>query len=325
MEGGGAAGGLVTAAASPRVINAGTEGAGTMSVRKPGDFPYESRYAEVLGSRMHYVEHGAGDPVLFLHGQPTWSYLWRHVLPELEGRGRLIAVDLIGYGLSGRPAIDYGIGDHIRYLDAFIERLGLERLTLVGHDWGSFLGFDYARRHPARVKALAFMEAMLFPIPGYEAFDPATRQFFETLRASQTNAERMMIEENQFIEGVLPAMTLRTLAQHEHDAYRMPWAEPADRRILCKFPQNLCIGGEPPEIHDLQMAYMDWLQRATLPKLLIHADPGLLIPPDAAAWYRERLPNTETVGVGAGLHYIQEDRPREIGAAIAEWLGREVA
>lgn len=293
-----------------------------MSARKPTDFPYQSRYVEVLGSRMHYVEQGAGDPVLFLHGQPTWSYLWRQVLPELEGSGRLIAVDLIGYGLSERPAIDYEISDHIRYLDAFIERLDLDGLTIVGHDWGSFFGFHYGRRHPDRIKGLAFMEALLFPISGYEAFDPETRQFFQTLRGSQKNAERMMIDENQFIEGILPAMTLRTLAPPEHDAYRAPWADPAARRILCKFPQNLCIGGEPATIHEMQTAYMDWLQRTSLPKLLIHADPGLMVPPSAAAWYREQLPNTETVNVGPGLHYIQEDRPRQIGAAIAEWMGR---
>ena len=293
-----------------------------MAMSKPADFPYESRYAEVLGSRMHYVEHGSGDPVLFLHGQPTWSYLWRHVLPELEGRGRLIAVDLIGYGLSDRPDIDYEIADHIRYLDAFIEALGLDRVTLVGHDWGSFFAFDHARRHPERVKGLAFMEALLHPIPGYEAFDPQTRDFFQTLRASQANAERMMVDENQFIEGILPGLTQRPLEQHEHDAYRAPWADPAARRILCKFPQNLCIGGEPAAIHALQTAYMDWLQQTPLPKLLVYADPGVLIPPDTAAWYRDQLPNTEIAHVGPGLHYIQEDHPREIGAAIAGWMDR---
>jgi len=294
-----------------------------MSVQKPSDFPYESHYAEVLGARMHYVAHGDGDPVLFLHGQPTWSYLWRRVLPELEGKGRLIAVDLIGYGLSERPDINYEISDHIRYLDGFIEKLELDRLTVVGHDWGSFFGFHYARRHPDRIKGLAFMEALLFPIPGYDAFDPETRQFFETLRSSQETAEHMMVEQNLFIEGVLPAMTRRTLEQSEHDAYRAPWADPAARRILCKFPQNLCIGGEPADIHDMQTAYMDWLQQTPLPKLLVHADPGLIIPPDTAAWYRDQLPNTETVNVGPGLHYIQEDRPREIGRAIAGWMQRQ--
>lgn len=293
-----------------------------MSATKPKDFPYTSHYANVLGSRMHYVEHGDGDPVLFLHGQPTWSYLWRKVLPELEGKGRLIAVDLIGYGLSDRPDIHYEIKDHIRYLDAFIKRLDLKHLTIVGHDWGSFLGFHYARRHPEHIKGLAFMESMLFPIPGYEAFDTETRQFFETLRASQQNAERMMVDENLFIESILPAMTLRTLEKNELDAYRAPWTDPVARRILCKFPQNLCIGGEPAEIYDIQMAYMDWLQKSALPKLLIHADPGLLVSPDVAAGYRDRLPNTEVINVGPGLHYLQEDRPREIGAAIAQWMER---
>ena len=293
-----------------------------MSAAKPHDFPYESRYADVLGSRMHYVEHGSGDPVLFLHGQPTWSYLWRRVLPELEGRGRLIAVDLIGYGLSDRPGIEYDISDHVRYLDAFIDALDLDRLTMVGHDWGSFFGFHYARRHPERIKGLAFMEALLFPVPGYDAFDPQTREFFQTLRASQANAERMMVDENQFIEGVLPALTQCTLEKHELDAYRAPWADPADRRILCKFPQELCIGGEPADVHDMQMAYMDWLEQTQVPKLLVHAEPGVMIPSAAAAWYRDQLPNTETADVGSGLHYIQEDRPHEIGVAIADWMDR---
>ena len=293
-----------------------------MNAVKPTDFTYESLYVDVLGSRIHYVEHGSGDPILFLHGQPTWSYLWRNVLPELEGKGRLIAVDLIGYGLSDRPDLAYDIEDHIRYLDAFIDNLGLDRLTIVGHDWGSFFGFHFARRHPERVRGLAFMEALLLPVPGYEAFDEQTREFFQTLRASQENAERMMVDENQFIEGVLPALTQRELTQHELDAYRAPWANPADRRILCKFPQKLCIGGEPADIHDMQMAYMDWLETTTLPKLIVHAEPGVLIPPETAAWYAQRLPNTETVNVGRGLHYIQEDRPREIGSAIADWMDR---
>lgn len=292
------------------------------SPEKPTDFTCESHYADVLGSKMHYVEDGTGDPVLFLHGQPTWSYLWRHVLPQLEGRGRLIAVDLIGYGLSDKPDLDYGMDDHIRYLDAFIENLGLDRITIVGHDWGSFFGFHYASRHPDRIKALAFMEALLFPIPGYEAFDPETREFFQSLRASQEAAEHMMVDQNLFIESVLPGMTRRALEHHEMDAYRAPWTDRADRRILCKFPQKLCIGGEPADIYAMQMAYMDWLQRTDLPKLIVHADPGLMISPDVAAWYRDQLPNTETVNVGPGFHYIQEDHPREIGAAIADWMQR---
>ncbi|MGR8918457.1 MAG: haloalkane dehalogenase [Gammaproteobacteria bacterium] len=291
-----------------------------MSFAMPQDFNYPSKFADVLGSRMHYVEHGAGDPILFLHGQPTWSYLWRNVMAELEGRGRLIALDLIGYGRSDKPDIDYEMADHQRYVEAFIEELGLENITLVIHDWGSFFGFNYACRNPDKVKGIAFMEAILFPVPGFESFDPQMREFFQTLRASQANAEQMMVEQNLFIEGILPAAINRELSPAEHDAYRAPWTNPADRRILCKFPQNLCIGGEPKAINDIQMAYMTWLEECPHPKLLCHAEPGILIPREAVAWCKEHLPNLTEVGVGPGTHYIQEDNPQAIGRAIDEWM-----
>jgi haloalkane dehalogenase len=293
-----------------------------MSATDTPDLPYPSQHAEVLGARMHYMTHGAGDTVLFLHGQPTWSYLWRNVMPRLEGCGRLIAVDLIGYGLSDKPDLDYGIEDHIRYLDAFIDTLGPDPITLVTHGWGSFLGFHYAHRFPDRIKGLAFMEALLDPVPGYDAFDPATRGFFQTLRASQENAERMMVEDNQFVEGILPAMIRRELSAAEMDAYRMPWADKATRHILCRFPQLLCIGGEPAHVHAMQTAYMTWLEQSDLPKLLLQAEPGLLVPRAAAEGYRARLPNLEVAGIGAGLHYVQEDQPQAIGDAIAAWMQR---
>jgi len=256
-----------------------------MSATDTPDLPYPSYYAEVLGAKMHYMAHGAGDTVLFLHGQPTWSYLWRNVMPRLEGCGRLIAADLIGYGLSDKPVLDYGIEDHIRYLDAF-------------------------------------MEALLDPVPGYDAFDPATRDFFRTLRASQENAERMMIEENQFVEGILPAMIRRDLSAEEMAAYRLPWVDKATRHILCRFPQLLCIGGEPAHVHDMQTAYMRGLEQSDLPKLLLQAEPGLMLPRAAAEGYRARLSNLETVDIGAGLHYVQEDQPQAIGDAIAAWMRR---
>jgi haloalkane dehalogenase len=293
-----------------------------MTTQKPADFPYPSHFADVLGSRMHYVEHGSGDPILFLHGQPTWSYLWRNVLPELEGKGRLIAVDLIGYGMSDEPDIPYDIDDHIGYLDGFIEALGLDRITIVCHDWGSFFGFHYAHRHPERIKGLAFLEAMLNPIPGYDAFDPQTRAFFQTLRSSQANAERMMMDENQFVENILPAMICRPLERQELDAYRAPWTDRQSRRILCTFPQNLCIGKEPASVYRMQTAYIEWLGQTDLPKLLIHAEPGFLIPAPAVDQYRQQLPNLETAFVGSGLHYIQEDQPQKIGQAIAQWMDR---
>lgn len=293
-----------------------------MSFPKPADFPYPSRYAEVLGSKLHYVEHGEGDPILFLHGQPTWSYLWRNVMPELEGRGRLIALDLVGYGMSDKPELAYEMSDHIRYVEAFIETLQLERLTLVIHDWGSFFGFHYAMQHPEKIRGIAFMEAILFPVPSYDAFDPELRTFFQTLRESQENAERMMCVENLFLEQVLPGEMKRTLTAAEHDAYRAPWTDAEDRKILCKFPQNLCIGEEPKAIYEMQAEYMAKLQTSPLPKLCAYAEPGLLIPKEMADWCGSHLPNCEVVRVGESSHYIQEDCAPEIGRAIADWMTR---
>lgn len=289
---------------------------------KPSDFTYLSKYAEVFGSKMHYVESGTGDPVLFLHGQPTWSYLWRNIMPELEGRGRLIALDLIGYGMSDKPDIDYEMTDHIKYIEEFISSRNLENITFVIHDWGSFFGFHYAMRHPENVKGLAFMEAILLPVPGYDALDDDLREFFQTLRSSQEAAENMMVEKNLFIEGVLPGAINRQLTEDEHNAYRAPWIDPESRKILCKFPQNLCIGGEPKNINDMQMAYMEKLQQSDVPKLLLYADPGILIPQQMVDWCSENLPALEAVHVGAGTHYIQEDHPQVIGQAIAGWMER---
>ncbi len=291
-----------------------------MTQTKPSDFKYPSKYEDVLGSKMHYVESGEGDPILFLHGQPTWSYLWRNVMPELEGQGRLIALYLIGYGLSDKPDIAYEMTDHIKYIDQFIEQMGLKNITLVIHDWGSFFGFHYAMRNPDNVRGIAFMEAILFPVPSYDAFEDQAREFFQALRSSQETAENMMVEQNLFIEGVLPMMTVRTLSEDEHNAYRQPWLDPASRKILCKFPQNLCIGGEPKAINDMQQTYMTWLQETEIPKLAIYAEPGLLLPEEMATWCQDNMPNCQVAKVGPGLHYIQEDCPREIGQAPSAWL-----
>jgi haloalkane dehalogenase len=210
--------------------------------------------------------------------------------------------------------------DHIDYVEKFIDTLGLKNITLVIHDWGSFFGFHYAMRNPDNVKGIAFMEAILFPVPSYDAFDPDTREFFTNLRSSQETAEHMMVDQNLFIEAILPALTNRELTQAEHDAYRGPWSEPESRKILCKFPQNLCIGGEPAAINDMQQSYMEKLQASDLPKLLCYAEPGILIPREMVEWCEANLPNLKTVNVGEGTHYIQEDHPKEIGQAISQWM-----
>lgn len=284
------------------------------------DFPYPSHYVEVKGSKMHFVEAGVGDPVLFLHGQPTWSYLWRNVMPELESNGRLIALDLIGYGKSDKPDIGYEMTDHIEYIEAFIEKMGLKNITLVIHDWGSYFGFHYAMNHPGNVKGIAFMEAMLQPIPSYDVLEPDIKEFFVNLRSSQDTALDMMVSKNLFIEFVLPALIKRKLTQDEWDAYRQPFEKPEDRKILCKFPQNLVIGGVPKANYDRQMTYLEKLKKSELPKLLIATTPGLLIDAAMVKWANNNLPNLKTVHVGEGIHYVQEDHPREIGKAISEWM-----
>ena len=265
------------------------------------DFPYQSHYVEVNGSKMHFAAAGKGDPILFLHGQPTWSYLWRGIMPELENNGQVIALDLIGYGKSDKPNISYEMTDHIAYVEGFIKKLGLKNITFVIHDWGSFFGFHYAMNNPDNVKGIAFMESMLLPIPGYDAFDADTKAFFVGLRSSQEAAEDMMVNKHMFVEGVLPAMIKRKLSEDEHNAYREPWLNAPDRKILTKFPQNLVIGGEPKPIHDMQMAYMEKLQKSELPKLLIEATPGVLIPEKLADWAKDNLPNITAVHVGGGF------------------------
>lgn len=284
------------------------------------DFPYPSHYIDIKGSKMHFVEKGVGDPILFLHGQPTWSYLWRNVMPELEGNGRLIALDLIGYGKSDKPDIGYEMTDHIEYIQAFIEKMGLKNITLVIHDWGSYFGAHYAMSHPENVKGIAFMEALLLPISSYDAFEPHIKEFFVTLRSSQKAALEMMVDKNLFIESVLPALIDRKLTEDEWDAYREPFKKPEDRKILCKFPQNLVIGGQPRANYDRQMTYLKKLQESKLPKLLIATSQALLITAEVVKWAQSNLPNLKVVHIGDGLHYIQEDNPHEIGKAISEWM-----
>jgi len=283
-----------------------------------------SHFVEVLGSKMHYVEAGDGDPILFIHGQPTSSYLWRNVIPYVTGRGRAIAVDLIGMGRSDKPSIDYRYVDHRRYLDAFIEALDLHDVTLVVHDWGSVLGFDWAMRHEADVKGLAFMEALIppaFPLPGLDALPEPAREMFAGFR-DPVQGRKLLIEQNVFIEQMLPGMVLRQLSDEEMDAYREPFRDPASREPLYRWPNELPIAGQPADTDALIRKIGTWLGENDVPKLHIYASPGAANPPELVAWTAENLPNIETAFVGPGIHFIQEDQPEAIGRALADWLRR---
>jgi haloalkane dehalogenase len=283
------------------------------------DDRFVRRFATVHGSRMAYIDEGRGDPIVFLHGNPTSSYLWRNVIPHVVAHGRCIAPDLIGMGRSDKPKLGYQFADHARYLDGFFDALGLDKVTLVIHDWGSALGFDWARRHPDRVRAIAFMEAIVTPVPTWDAFPEQGRQVFQALRTPGVG-EEMVLDRNFFVEQLLPGSVLRPLTPAEHAAYRAPFAERDARLPTLAWPRQLPIAGEPPEIVALVERYRDWLAASPLPKLLFTVEPGVLIPPPVAAWCRDHVPNLEVVALGAGLHFVQEDHPHALGRELARWI-----
>lgn len=240
--------------------------------------------------------------------------------PHLAQHNRVIAVDLIGNGKSGKPDIDYRATDHIAYVGAFIDELGIgDDLALVVHDWGSFIGFDYAMNHQDHIRGIAFMESMLRPIPGFDFWDEQTSMFMQAIR-TQGVGEPMIFEDNLFIEAMIPAMVLRELTMQEHDVYREPFVDPASRTPMLAAPRELPVGGEPTDVHALQQAYVSALQVSDIPKLHLHAPPGVVNTADDVAWAMETLPNLTSVEIGPGLHYVQEDHPHEIGDAIASWL-----
>ena len=276
------------------------------------------RFVDVLGSRMAYVEVGSGPTVLFLHGNPTSSYLWRNVIPHVAPGARCIAPDLIGMGRSDKPAIAYRVEDQARYLEAFIAALGLESVVFVLHDWGSALGLDWARRHADRVRGLALME-FITPVPTWLDMSERGAAFFRAFRDPE-QGRRLLVDQNAFIEQLLPASIVRTLAAEEMDAYRRPFLDPADREPVYRFPNELPIAGAPADVWAMARAYDAWLLETETPKLLFWADPGALVSPAKAAWYVQRLKACRSVPLGPGVHYVQEDHPEVIGREIAAWL-----
>jgi len=282
------------------------------------DFPFTSQYVEVAGSRIHYVEEGSGDPILFLHGNPTSSYLWRNIIPHVTSLGRAIAPDLIGMGKSDKPDLDYSFFDHARYIDGFIEELGLKNITFVIHDWGSALGFYYAMRHPENVKGLAFMEAILAPVPSWDVFPAQVRELFQGFRTPEVGWD-MIVNQNMFVEQVLPGAVVRGLTEAEMDHYREPFQDPANRKPVWRWPNQIPIAGEPKEMVETVAAYNRWLQESDLPKLFFYGTPGAIAPPPLVEWSKQNLKNLKTVDIGAGIHFLQEDNPDLIGSELANW------
>lgn len=280
--------------------------------------PHPRRRVALQGTEMAYVELGRGRPILFLHGNPTSSYLWRNVLPLVADLGRCLAPDLVGMGGSG-PAADgaYRFDDHARHLDAWIERMAPgERLVLVGHDWGSALAFDWARRHPERVRGLAYMEAIVRPL-AWEDWPLNARGIFKAMRSSA--GEELVLAKNVFIERILPSSVLRKLSETEMEAYRAPFREPGEkRRPMLTWPREIPIGGEPADMVARVAAYADWLAASPLPKLFINAEPGSILVGAQREFCRGFANQTEITV--PGLHFVQEDSPQAIGQAVADFV-----
>ncbi len=284
---------------------------------------HKKQRVEVLGHSMAYVETGEGDPIVFLHGNPTSSYLWRNVIPHLADRGRCIAPDLLGMGDSQKQfpsgAGTYRFLEHSSYLDALLEVLGVEeRITLVVHDWGSALGFDWANRHRDAVLGIAYMEAIVRPVT-WEEWPESARHFFEGLRSEA--GEEMILDRNLFIERVLPNSIKRDLTEAEMNEYRKPYLEAGEaRRPMLTWPREIPINGSPADVHRIVDGYAQWLAASNIPKLFINADPGsILVGPQRE--FCRTWPNQTEVTV-PGLHFIQEDSPDEIGRAVSEWHAR---
>jgi haloalkane dehalogenase len=278
----------------------------------------EKKHVNVLGKDIAYVETGTGDPIVFLHGNPSSSYLWRNIIPYVSNSGHCIAPDLIGMGDSEKllDPTSYTFEENSRYLDAFYEKLGItKKITFVVHDWGSALAFDWARRHPDAVKGIAFMEAVTLAYK-WELMPPKGKEIFQALRSPA--GEKMVLEQNSFIEVNIPLTHMKPLTQEEHDEYRRPFLVPGEgRRAMLSWARQLPFEGEPSTVTAITKKYVEWLKQSPLPKLYIEADPGMTLPD--AKKFCNSLPNTTRVIV-KGLHYPQEDSPVEVGMALSVWI-----
>ena len=283
---------------------------------------HPKKTVKVLGKKMAYVEMGEGDPIIFQHGNPTSSYLWRNIMPYAKDKGRCIALDLIGMGdsekLDNSGPDRYSFVEHYEYFSAALSALQVtNNVTMVIHDWGSALGFHWANQHREAVKGICYMEAIVAPIPSWDQFSADATPVFQGFRSPA--GEGMVLEKNIFVERVLPGSVLRGLTEEEMDVYRQPFAEPGeDRRPTLTWPRQIPIAGEPSDVVTITAAYAEWLQSSDVKKLFVNAEPGAILVGEMRELCRT-FPNQTEVTV-AGSHFIQEDSPDEIGQALANWL-----
>ena len=280
--------------------------------------PHPRKRVDVLDTQMACIDEGSGDSIVFLHGNPTSSYLWRNVIPRVSGLGRVLAPDLVGMGRSGRrPGGSYRFADHARYLDDWFEQVKAgARVVIVGHDWGGALGFHWARRNAHRVQAIAYMETIVCPLV-WDDWPEKARGIFQAMRSPA--GEDLVLQKNVFVERILPASVLRKLTDSEMDAYRTPFRDAGEsRRPTLTWPREIPIEGEPGDMVEIVTTYGEWLRTSHVPKLFINAEPGSILV-GAQREYCRSWPNQEEVTV-KGSHFIQEDSPHEIGDAVARFV-----
>ncbi len=281
------------------------------------DFPYESRFIEVNGSRIHYVEQGEGQVFLFLHGNPTSSYLWRNIIPEVSKHGRCIAPDLIGFGKSDRPDIGYTFTEHYDYIKGFIEALGLNDIVLVIHDWGGPLGFYYAMQNTGNVKGIAFMETFAFTFK-WDDFPKDFKMGFKLFRTPIIGQIVIMVL-NVFIKQIMPKATHRTLSKEIHDNYKKAFPTINSRFPVYVWPNEIPIEGDENETFRKMKALEEFFPEFEIPMLMFTSTPGGIISPKKAQWFRDRSKDLTEVDLGPGIHYLQEDNPDGIAKGIVEW------
>lgn len=288
------------------------------------DFPYESKYMEVNGNLIHYIDEGQGTPVVFVHGLPTWSYLWRNIIPFVSDSYRCIALDLIGMGKSDKPDIEYTVANHVDYFDEFMKQLDLEPCVIVCQGWGSLVSIDWAMRNQEKVKGLCVMEGYLVP-PHDIRQVPLTVQEYQPLWEHDIpKAKRMVLEDNFLVESFLSIATLRTYSQKELSYYRLPFMTEDERKPLLYFVKEFPRPNENSEVNERFERYSAELQKSTIPKLLFYGMPGWLMPVQQVMWCKDNFPNLTLMEVGESLHYLPEDQPQFIGEELRLWLFEKV-
>lgn len=285
------------------------------------DFPYGSRYLTVNGVRLHYVDEGEGPPVLLLHGNPTWSYMYRNIIPYLAPYVRCIAVDLPGMGKSDKLELGCTLAEHAEYISSFIEQLGLIDPVLVGHDWGMAVGLEYAAANPGNVRAVAMLEPQaLYPTPSWEEFTPAeSAELFQLLR-DPGQGWPFMRDNSVFVEGMPSIIINRQLSAEEHEYYREPFRNPEERRPMWVFPNQIPVDGQPPEVVKAVELRNRWFTGSDVPKLLFYAEPGCTIREPQVSWCREHLSNLTLCPIGKGFHHLTEENPQLIGLELQRWI-----